>query len=188
MKKIIGTIALLCFSIITLNAQIKLPPLDKSPMDMSYYPNQYPQLKLDPKKNTAPLVARVIYSRPQKNGRTIFDSLVAYNKVWRVGANEATEIDFFKPVKINGINIPEGRYTLYAIPDSAKWTIIINKETDIWGDFGYDQNKDILRTDVPVEKQSTSTEALSIVFTKAAAGADLIIVWDTVKVALPIVF
>ena len=68
-------------------------------MDMSYYPNGYPVLKIQDKA-TEPLVARVIYSRPQKNGRTIFGELLEYGKVWRLGANEATEIEFFQVVKI----------------------------------------------------------------------------------------
>src|SRR2546428_189379 len=85
----------------------KLTPVDKSPMDMSYYPNNYPVLKIQD-KITEPLVARIIYSRPQKNGRTIFGELVEYGKVWRMGANEATEIEFYKNVKIGGKKIPKG--------------------------------------------------------------------------------
>ena len=69
--------------------QINLPPLDKSPMDMSYYPVDYPILKIQ-YKSDAPLVARVIYGRPQKNDRNIFGDLVPYDMVWRMGANEAT--------------------------------------------------------------------------------------------------
>src|SRR5450755_3357085 len=149
---------------ITTRAQIKLPPVDKSPMDMSYYPNGYPVLKIQDKL-TEPLVARVIFSRPQMNGRTIFGDLQEYGKVWRLGANEATEIEFFKDVKINGRKIKKGRYTLYAIPFQDKWTLIVNTETDIWGSFRYDQSKDILRTDVPVIKNAI-TEAMTIIFDK----------------------
>ena len=43
---------------------------------------------------TEPLAARVVYSRPKKEGRTIFGGLVEYGQVWRLGANEATEIEF----------------------------------------------------------------------------------------------
>ena len=187
MKKLLALLIMFCFLSVISVAQKSLPGLDKSPMDMSYYPANYPDLKVQGKP-TGQLVARVIYSRPQKNGRIIFGGLVEYGKVWRLGANEATEIDFFKPVKINGTKIEKGRYTLYAIPDTGKWTIILNKETDIWGAFNYDEKKDILRADVPVEKQTQITEALSIVFEKAGAGANLVVVWDDVKVSLPIVY
>ncbi|MHB1923002.1 MAG: DUF2911 domain-containing protein, partial [Chitinophagaceae bacterium] len=94
-------------------AQEKFPPLDVSPMDMSYYPPNYPATKL--RADPGPLVARIIYSRPQKKGRVIFGQLEPFGKVDRLGANEADEIDFFAPVKIAGHMIKPGRYTLYAI-------------------------------------------------------------------------
>src|SRR4051812_19722113 len=100
-------------------AQSKLPELDKSPMDMSYYPSGYPLLKIQD-KITEPLISRIIYSRPQKNGRVIFGELIEYGKVWRLGANEATEIEFYQNVKINNTKIKKGRYTLYAIPYADK--------------------------------------------------------------------
>src|SRR5512141_2526020 len=67
---------------------VKVPALDKSPMDMSYYPADYPILKTQ-NKTTTPPIARVVYSRPQKDNRIVFGQLVEYNKVWRLGANEA---------------------------------------------------------------------------------------------------
>ena len=163
-----------------------LPVLDKSPMDMSYYPNNYPILKIQDKA-TEPLVMRVIYSRPQLNGRRVFGELQEYGKVWRIGANEATEIEFFKDVKINGKKIKKGRYTLYAIPFADKWTLILNKDTDVWGSFKYDQSKDILRVDLPTSKYQ-STEAMTILFDKTTKGADMDMFWDDVKVSLPIEF
>jgi hypothetical protein len=166
-------------------AQPKSPNMDKSPLDISYYPVDYPVLKIQDKVNE-PLIARVVYSRPQKNGRKLFGDLVSYGQVWRLGANEATEIQFFKDVKISGNIVKTGRYTLYALVDSDKWTMILNKETDTWGAFKYDMSKDVLRIPVPVEKQTTITEAFSIGFEKAGKGADLEIYWDDVLVKLPI--
>ncbi len=167
-------------------AQSKFPVLDKSPMDMSYYPANYPILKIQ-EKTTDPLIARVIYSRPQKNGRTVFGELVEYGQVWRMGANEATELEFFRDVKIDGKKIKKGRYTLYALVTPEKWTIILNKETDTWGAFKYDQGKDVLRTVVPVLKQSDNTEVFSIIFEKNAtgAGASLLVNWDDTLVKVP---
>ncbi len=187
MKFLILQITFLCFSFMNLQAQTVLPPLDKSPMDMSYYPDQYPVLKIQD-KITEPLVARVIYSRPQKNGRVIFGELLEYGKVWRLGANEATEIEFYSDVKINDIKVKKGRYTMYGIPNIEKWTIIINKETDTWGSFKYDEKNDLLRMDVPVQKQTAIREEFVMVFEKTETGAGLIIAWDDVKLNLPIVF
>jgi hypothetical protein len=166
-------------------AQTKLPAVDKSPMDMCYYPNAYPVLKIQDKA-TEPQTIRAIYSRPSKNGRQIFGDLVEYGKVWRLGANEATEIEFFQPVKIGKVKIKKGRYTMYAIPYADKWTIVINKDTDTWGAFKYDEKKDIVRIDVPVIKQTESIEYFVMMFEKVTNVINLIIAWDDVKVELPI--
>lgn len=187
MKKFSLFVVLVFVCCITTQAQIKFPPVDKSPMDMSYYPNGYPVLKIQDKA-TEPLVARVIFSRPAKNGRTIFGELLEYGKVWRLGANEATEIEFFQNVKIGNTKIKKGRYTMYCIPFAEKWTIIINKETDTWGSFKYDQTKDLVRIDVPVQKQTEILEAFVMTFDKSPTGAGLTIAWDNFRVTLPINF
>jgi len=152
---------------------------------MCYYPNNYPVLKIQDKA-TEPAVARVIYSRPQKNGRLIFGDLVEYGKVWRLGANEATEIEFFRSVKIGDKKVEKGRYTLYAIPAEDTWTIILNKDNDTWGAFKYDEQKDVLRTSVPVQKLTEGVEALAMTFEKSDSGCNLIIAWDNIKASLPI--
>jgi hypothetical protein len=121
------------------------------------------------------------------NGRRVFGELQEYGQVWRLGANEATEIEFFKDVKINHKKVKKGRYTLYCIPYADKWTLIVNKETDTWGSFKYDQAKDVVRMDVPVSKNEI-TEALTIVFEKSTMGANMLMYWDDVKASLPIEF
>lgn len=187
MKRLLAVFVL--FISVSASAQMnasQLPPMDKSPMDMSYYPSNYPILKIQDKV-TEPLVMRIIYSRPQLNGRKIFGELQEYGNVWRLGANEATEMEFFKDVKINGKKIKKGRYTVYAIPYADKWTFIINKETDIWGSFKYEKSKDIFRVDLPVIKNAV-TEAMTIVFDKTMKGAEMDMFWDDVKVVLPIEF
>lgn len=163
----------------------KLPALDKSPMDIAYYPANYPVLKIQDKA-TEPLVVRAIYSRPQKDNRVVFGELVEYNTVWRLGANEATEVEFYRDVKIGGKKLAKGRYTLYAIPTASHWTLIFNKDTDIWGAFKYDEKKDALRTQVPVTKLDEAVEAFTINFVKNTSGADMQIAWDNVSVTLPI--
>ncbi len=169
-------------------AQSKFPAMDKSPMDMSYYPVNYPILKIQqtPDKPLEPLLARVVYSRPQKNGRNVFGELLEYGNIWRMGANEASEIEFFKDVVIGNKLVPKGRYTLYAVPNADKWTIIVNKETDIWGAFKYDSIKDMVRVDVPVQKLAEPLEAFAMIFEKAGNGFALTAAWDTMSVSLPI--
>ena len=185
MRKTSVLICLLISFLFSFSQSSKLPEIDKSPMDVSYYPNNYPILKIQ-NKATEPLVARVIYSRPQKQGRKIFGELVEYGKIWRLGANEATEIEFYKDVKIGGKKVSKGRYTLYALVAEDVWTIILNKDTDTWGAFKYDSKKVVLLTDVLVQKTEETVESLSMVFEKSANGMSLIIAWEQVKVSLPI--
>jgi len=182
-------LGLICLSALTVIAQTngnKLPAVDKSPMDMAYYPVNYPVLKIQDKA-TEPLVARVIYSRPLKNNRTIYGELVEYNQVWRLGANEATEIEFFRNVTIGGKKIPKGRYTLFAIVSPNEWTLIVNKDTDIWGAFKYDEKKDVARVMVAPQKTTEPVEAFTMSFNKESNNnINLVIAWDTVMVNLPI--
>jgi len=181
MKKLL--LPLLLLVAVSIFAQQSPTDLDKSPMDMSYWPANYPILKMSG-KTTEPHVARIIYSRPQKAGRDIFGGIVGYGQVWRLGANEATEIEFFKPVKLNGKSISKGRYTLYAICNEDKWTIIVNSDKDIWG-LSYNQKKDVLRADFPVQKSDDPVEALTMYFDNDKNTADLNILWDTTKLVVP---
>jgi hypothetical protein len=161
---------------------------DQSPMDMSYYPPDYPVLRMNGTDSTT-LLARVIYSRPQKKGRNIFGysekSLRQYGKEWRLGANEATEIEFFKPVMIDGKKIDKGRYIIYCIPYPDKWTIKLNSNLYTWG-LHLDSTKDIFKTDIPITQQSPAVEDFTMVFEPAANGTNLLMAWDDVKAILPI--
>ena len=188
MKHVMTLVFLSLFCVSGVLAQFKPTTVDKSPMDMAYYPVNYPVLKIQ-NKVAEPLLARIIYSRPMKNGRSVFGELVEYNQLWRLGANEATEIELYKDVKFNTESrLKKGRYTMYAIPSLDKWTIIFNKETDIWGAFVYDPKKDALRIDVPAQKQAEAVEAFTMQFEKDTNGINLMIVWDNVKAAIPFNF
>jgi hypothetical protein len=184
MKKLFYLVIAVIFSFSAV-AQSNLPPVDKSPMDMCYYPVNYPVLKIQD-KITEPVVARVVYSRPKKEGRTIFGGLVEYGKVWRLGANEATEIEFYQKVNIGGKKISKGRYTLYAIVNENSWTFIINKDTDTWGSFKYNAEKDVTRADVPVEKMNETIESFTMTFEKTNSNINLVVAWENIRVALPI--
>ena len=170
----------------SLLAQNKIPPVDQSPLDISYYPENYPASKAQ-KKTTEPLIARVIYSRPGMNGRKIFGALIEYGKVWRLGANEATEIEFFKDVLINKIKVKKGRYSLCAIPNPNKWSVILNKEIDSWGTFLYDSTKDVVRIEVVPELTEQTIDPFTIYFEKNnLQNINLNIYWENTKVVLPI--
>ena len=185
MKKLLLIFLAGLFFTLSVVAQSAVPVLDKSPMDMATYPAGYGLLKLQG-KTTDPLAARVIYSRPLKNNRAIFGDLVAYNKVWRFGANENTEIEFFNDVTINNTKVKKGKYSIFAIPDTGKWTIIINKDLNSWGAYKYEQTKDVLRVDVPLQTSTEIADAFYIYFDKIKNGFALNAGWDNVKITLPI--
>ena len=186
MKKILFLLIAALWFTLQIIAQSGRPGIDKSPLDMSYYPANYPLLKIQDKVSE-PLVARVIYSRPKKEGRTVFGGLVAYGKVWRLGANEATEIEFYKTVTIGGKKISPGRYTLYALVNEKSWTFIVNKETDTWGAFKYDESKDVARVEVPVQTLTDIAESLAMGFTKSNNNSiKLVVTWENLQAALPV--
>ena len=157
----------------------KLPNLDKSPLDFAYFPHNYPH---DGGKE---LVARVIYSRPSKNDRKIFGNIIPFGEVWRIGANESTEIEFYKNIKINGKDVEKGAYTLYAIPGEKNWTFIINTARHTWGAYKYNLKDDVVRMEVPVNKTKNSTEALTLMFSDEKGMGQLYMFWDDTEVVLP---
>ncbi|WP_316750229.1 DUF2911 domain-containing protein [Pedobacter gandavensis] len=163
--------------------EYKLPAVDPSPADILYYP-----LNVAKAKDDSSPVVKVVYSRPTRKGRDIFGVLEQYGKVWRLGANEATEIKFFKNVVIGGKKIKKGTYSLFAIPEKDKWTMILNKQTDRWGAYTYNEAQDVVRVDVPVKKMEKPVETLSMTFSPQPEGANLIIAWDKVAVELPVIF
>ena len=174
-------------------AIFKRPPrnpyssVDLSPIDISYFPVDYPIQKMT-KKATDPPVARVIYGRPHKQGRKIFGNLLKYGEPWRLGANEATEIEFFQTVTIQNKSVSKNRFVMYCIPYEKHWTIVFNNNVFSWG-LTPDPKMDAYKFDVPVESSSTPIEYFTIVFEKAFdGGTNLLMTWDDVLVRLPIKF
>lgn len=128
---------------------------------------------------------KIVYSQPHKRGREIFGSeLVPYGKVWRLGANEATEITLTDEIKIGGKNLKAGTYSMFAIPEKDEWTIIFSNMLGEWGAYNYDEAHDELRVEAPVRSSETTYEPFTIMFNEA--GTELTMVWDKTKAVLPI--
>lgn len=164
-------------------AQLSTTDPDKSPLDVAYHPAGYPILKFQSKTPPAKPLARVLYSRPQKAGREVFGDVVKYNEVWRLGANESTELEFFKDVTIANRKLPKGRYSVFCIPNTKSWTLILNKDLDSWGAFSYAVKNDVLRTSLPVSDTEKVAEYFTMYFDQAGA---LHILWDRKEAVLPI--
>ena len=160
--------------------------VDISPMDMAYFPNDYPKLKMSKQTDMAPL-ARIIYSRPHLQGRRLFPDILKYGEPWRLGANESTELQLFKDATIQNRKIPAGRYILYCIPQENFWTVVFNSNIDSWG-LHADSTRDIARFEAPVKKLSQRLEYFSLSFVKTDNGAEMLMAWDDTEARLPIVF
>jgi len=128
----------------------------------------------------------ITYSRPSIKGRMIFGGLVPYGEVWRTGANASTKISFSTPVRLNGHDIPAGRYALFTIPGEDEWTIILSKNTNGFGAFGYKPEEDLVRFTTPSKKLTdTSIETFVIEFNHIQdESAVLNLAWD--KTVVPI--
>lgn len=126
-----------------------------------------PPASVTQKINTGTTVL-IDYSQPGLKGRTIGETVEPMQgKVWRAGANEATIFQIDKDVSIEGKALPAGKYSLFTLNNGSDWTLIFNKNWDIWG-TQYDANKDTdaLRVNVKGGTSATSTERLSYTIDK----------------------
>ncbi len=113
----------------------------------------------------------------------------AYGKVWRLGANEATEIKLFKDVTFGDKTVKAGTYTMYAIPTEKDWTIIFNTKLDTWGAYSYDEKLDVARITVPVSKPESEVEAFTIAFDEPKSNTStMYIAWENTLVKVPVKF
>lgn len=126
----------------------------------------------------------ISYGQPSKKGRDIFGELVPYGKVWRLGANEATEITFKKDGSFGGKPVKAGTYTLFTIPDLTSWTFILNSTLKQWGAYDYDKIKgaNVLEVKAKPTKTSAPVEKLTI----TAPADKLVVEWDQTKVEVPV--
>ncbi len=126
------------------------------------------------------------YSSPRMNGRKIYGGLVPYGEVWRAGANEATTFVSNADLVVDGKTIPAGSYTLFAIPDKDKWTLIISKKTREWGTPYPGADSDFARIDMAATSLPAALENFTIAFDKSASGCALHLNWETTSASVAI--
>jgi len=129
------------------------------------------------------------YSRPSVKGRTIFGELVQFDKMWRLGANASTKIEFSKDVTIAGQEVPAGKYALYAIPNKDKWTMVLHKNLSYWGTGGkdYQESEDQLRFDVVPSSYGVKIETMTFNFSNVNGEAcDVELLWENTQVKFSI--
>jgi hypothetical protein len=138
--------------------------------------------KAEANGTVGPAKVHVVYCQPSARGRKIMGGLVPYGEVWRTGANEATTIEFDKPVKIEGKELAAGKYSLFTIPGENEWTFIFNKDTKQWGAYNYKQSDDVLRVTAKPSKTDKFVETFVITPEKDQVKLE----WENTAVAFKV--
>ncbi len=128
----------------------------------------------------------VDYSSPRVRGRKIFGEHEPYGKVWRAGANEATTFVTTADLMVGGAHVPTGSYTIFAIPNPDKWTLIISKKTGEWGTDYPGPENDLARVDMKASKLPSLVENFTIAFDKTANGYTMRMDWETTRASVDI--
>ena len=126
----------------------------------------------------------VIYSRPSMRGRKIMGGVVPYGTVWRTGANAATSFETQTDIVLSGVRIPRGSYTLYTLPASSQWKLIVNKQTGQWGTV-YNQKFDLAR--IPLDKKNLKqpVEKFTITLERTSENSGTMkLAWEKTQLAV----
>ena len=128
----------------------------------------------------------VDYSRPLARGRTLLGNVIAYDRVWRTGANAATQFTTSTPIRLAGLSLPAGTYTLWTVPHVKGVDLIVNKQTGQWGtEYGraHDLGTVVMKSDSanpPVEQFTIAIEPAG------ARRGTLAMAWGTFRWTAPI--
>ncbi len=127
------------------------------------------------------------YSRPSMRGRTVFGDLVPFGTVWRTGANAATKITFGEDVLVAGTAVKAGTYSLYSIPGTTEWEIILNKTTGGWKAGGFDTKDDVARVRVkpsalPQRVETFTIDVSDVMFSSCSIN----LLWENTAVRIPV--
>jgi len=170
MKKILLLSAIFCYSFIS--AQIKSP-------------QPSPTATITQKVGVSNI--SVEYSRPGAKEREIFGGLVSYGKMWRTGANKATKITFNENCVFGGAKVKKGSYSLFTIPGEKQWTVVLNKNTELWGVGEYDEKNQVCSVVSKAIETKDFTESFTIDFgTFQSFSAIMSLKWANTKIDIKI--
>jgi hypothetical protein len=127
---------------------------------------------------------KIRYSRPSVRGRVIFGEVVPYDRFWRTGADAATKLTLSQPIYFNGKELPAGEYSIFTLPSKNGWTIMFNKQPNIWG-TEYKAANDVLRVPMSVEVLQERAELLTIDLVQTDKGGRIEISWEKMKASVP---
>jgi hypothetical protein len=101
------------------------------------------------------------YGRPLSRGRTLLGNVIPYDRVWRTGANQATQFTTSTPIRLGGMQVPAGTYTLFTAPHSSGVDLIVNKQSGEWG-TEYNGSLDLGSVRMTSEGTAAPVEAFTI--------------------------
>ena len=102
---------------------------------------------------------------------------------WRAGANENTTIEFSTDVKVEGHELPAGRYGFFVAYWPDHCTLIFSKNSSSWGNFFYDSTEDMLRVNVKTEALDKGVEWLKYEFAdQTSSAATVRLQWEKVQI------
>ncbi len=98
--------------------------------------------------------------------KPLFGRDIQSGKVWAPGGKPMT-LFTNTPVEIGGANLAVGAYTMYLIPTTKQWTLIISRSTDTTGK--YDEKMDLVRVPMDSGELPSPEPQLEISFGHIAA-------------------
>ena len=130
----------------------------------------------------------VDYGRPLARGRTLIPDVIPLDRVWRTGANAATQFTTSAPITLAGIALKAGTYTLWTVPrDGGRADLVVNSQTGQWG-TGYDDTFDVGMAALTIEPVTAPVERFTIAVTGAdASHGALTLAWGAFRWTAPIV-
>jgi len=177
MKLRMGMLAVACWSAALFATQVS------SQQDKNQRPSPPAQAKCDLGGGKT---LTVDYSSPRAKGRKIMGGLVPYGQVWRAGANEATTFVTDADLNVGGTTVPAGKYTIFAVPEESKWSLVISKKAGEWGTAYPGPSEDLARIDMKVSKTPAMVEDFTIAFDKSGSGCTLRMEWENTRASVEI--
>ena len=126
------------------------------------------------------------YGRPLLRGRELLGDVLPYDRVWRTGANAATQFTTSAPIKLAGMQVPAGTYTLWTVPHIGGVDLVVNRQAGQWG-TEYDGSRNLGIARITTQPLAAPVEefTISIVPGETKHGT-LVMEWGSFRWTAPI--
>lgn len=128
---------------------------------------------------------QVDYYAPSMHGRKVMGGLVPYGEVWCTGANIATGFTLGADIRMGGLKLPKGEYSIWTLPGAQEWMLIINKET---GQFhlNYNASLDFGRTKMELKTLPEAVETFRVELRdEGGQKGRLALLWENTEASIP---